>query len=206
MVKDDDNPASRDSPCGLYVHIPFCESKCGYCDFYSVPMGARDPGSLVDRVTRELGRRVAESPHKVRTVFCGGGTPTVLPTNRLADLLESVGQAVPSGDLAEFTIEANPATVDDDKAKLQATVDVIKTVPGDLSAVTEKATEIMGKIPDALTDLASQIAANPMAAKDLTDKQAQLEEGQTALERLATDAPALMDSATNLTATIMGLL
>ncbi len=123
----------------------------------------------------------------------------------LAAIAEGHGIADVLGDPAKIT-ELKDAVTDDDKAKLQATVDVIKTVPGDLSAVTEKATEIMGKIPDALTDLASQIAANPMAAKDLTDKQAQLEEGQTALERLATDAPALMDSATNLTATIMGLL
>ena len=123
----------------------------------------------------------------------------------LAAIAEGHGIADVLGDPAKIT-ELKDAVTDDDKAKLQAVVDVIKTVPGDLSAVAEKATEIIGKIPDALTDLASQIAANPMAAKDLKDKQAQLEEGQTALERLATDAPALMDSATNLTATIMGLL
>lgn len=109
------------------------------------------------------------------------------------------------GDPAKIT-ELKDALTDDDKAKLQAQVDVIKTVPGDLSAIAEKAGEIMGKIPDALTDLASQITANPMAAKDLKDKQATLEEGKTALEELTTGAPALMDSATNLTSTIMGLL
>ena len=123
----------------------------------------------------------------------------------LAAIAEGHGIADVLGDPAKIT-ELKDAITDDDKAKLQATVDVIKTIPGDLSAVAEKAAEIIGKIPDALTDLASQIAANPMSAKDLTDKQAQLEDGQTALEQLTTDAPALMDSATNLTATIMGLL
>ncbi len=123
----------------------------------------------------------------------------------LAAIAEGHGIADALGDPAKIT-ELKDAVTDDDKAKLQALVDVIKTVPGDLSAAAEKATEIMSKIPDSLTDLANQITANPMAAKDLKDKQAQLEEGQTALEQLTNDAPALMDSATNLTSTIMGLL
>jgi hypothetical protein len=109
------------------------------------------------------------------------------------------------GDPAKIT-ELKDALTDEDKATLQTQVDIIKTVPGDLSAITEKATEIMGKIPDALTDLVSQITANPMAAASLKDKQASLEEGKATLEQLTTDAPALIGSATNLASTIMGLL
>jgi prefoldin subunit 5 len=123
----------------------------------------------------------------------------------LAAIAEAHGIADVLADPAKIT-ELKDAITDDDKAKLQAQVDVIKTVPGDLSAVAEKAAEIMVKIPDVLTDLASQITANPMAAKDLKDKQAQLQEGQTALEELTANVPALMDSSTNLTATVMGLL
>ena len=116
MAEDAGKELSNQSPCGLYVHVPFCRSKCGYCDFYSVVAGAHDTARLIDCLGGELTRRVAEGSHRVRTVFCGGGTPTILPMDELAALLESVERAVATRDLAEFSIEANPATVDDDKA------------------------------------------------------------------------------------------
>ena len=102
--------------CGLYVHIPFCETKCGYCDFFSVAAKDRDTWPLVDRVMRELRERLTDETHSVRTVFLGGGTPTVLPHDQLARLMEALSQKLARFDIAEFTVEANPATVDDDKA------------------------------------------------------------------------------------------
>ena len=105
-------------PVGLYIHIPFCDTKCGYCDFFSVAIKDRDPLPLVTRITRELGTRLADDAHEVRTVFIGGGTPTVLPTDQLRKILESLVSRVPMRNVEEFTVEANPATVDDDKAKL----------------------------------------------------------------------------------------
>lgn len=105
-------------PCGLYIHVPFCETKCGYCDFFSVAVKDRDTAVLVDRIKTELRSRVAGSTHHVRTVFCGGGTPTILPADQLAGLLEVISEVVAIGSLAEFTVEANPATVDDEKADL----------------------------------------------------------------------------------------
>lgn len=104
--------------CGLYVHVPFCETKCGYCDFFSVAVKDRDTAALVDRIKTELHRRVARATHHVRTIFCGGGTPTILPTDQLAGLLDVINDVVTVGNLAEFTVEANPATVDDEKARL----------------------------------------------------------------------------------------
>jgi len=117
-------PGSRSQPsetadqCGLYVHVPFCETKCGYCDFYSVPVKDRATGPLVDQLVRELDLRLAAPPHPVRTVFCGGGTPTVLPPDQLSTLLLAVARNVTVEQLDEFTVEANPATVDDAKAGL----------------------------------------------------------------------------------------
>ncbi len=123
----------------------------------------------------------------------------------LATITEGHGIADVVADPAKIT-ELKDALTEDDKAKLQAQVDIIKTVPGDLSAAAEKATEIMAKVPEVLSDLAGQISENPMAAKDLKDKQAQLEEGKKSLEELTANVPALMESATNLTSTVMGLL
>lgn len=104
--------------CGLYVHVPFCETKCGYCDFYSVALNDRNPAPLVDCIGRELRQRVNDRDHAVRTVFVGGGTPTILPLTELARLLNFLNEVVEVRRLEEFTVEANPATVDDEKAEL----------------------------------------------------------------------------------------
>ncbi len=101
---------------GLYLHVPFCQTKCGYCDFFSVA-GVRDTGPLVERLTRELTNRMAQCPYDIRTVFGGGGTPTLLPVDQLRELLQAIGRVVTVGALDEFTVEANPATVDDEKAE-----------------------------------------------------------------------------------------
>jgi len=118
-VEEADSPVPflRDGECGLYIHTPFCETKCGYCDFYSVAMKDRDPGPLVDAVIAELRSRVQSSSLLVRTIFLGGGTPTVLPHAQLDRLLDAVVDVVPMDGVSEFTVEANPATVDDAKAE-----------------------------------------------------------------------------------------
>jgi len=103
---------------GLYLHIPFCESKCGYCDFYSVAVKDRDTAPLVDMILRELEARVAGRGQDITTVFCGGGTPTILPVDQLSRVLGAIRRATRGARLDEFTVEANPATVDDEKASL----------------------------------------------------------------------------------------
>ena len=105
-------------PCGLYVHLPYCETKCGYCDFYSVALKNRDTSPLVQRVIRELSARVDGSLTPIRTIFCGGGTPTLLPVDDLAKLMRSLKRVVQTSPVIEFTVEANPATVDDEKTTL----------------------------------------------------------------------------------------
>lgn len=116
--------------CGLYVHIPFCERKCGYCDFYSVPVGQRATGPLVDAVKRELTSRTGTLDHPIATVFVGGGTPTVLPLDQLASLLESLRAVAGDHPVVEFTVEANPATVDDRKASLMVAAGVNRVSMG----------------------------------------------------------------------------
>ena len=103
---------------GLYVHVPFCLRKCGYCDFYSVPVKDADVGSLMSRLALELDDRVRACPFEISTAFVGGGTPTILPPRHLADLLTAIARAVRLDAVAEFTVEANPATIDDAKAEL----------------------------------------------------------------------------------------
>jgi putative oxygen-independent coproporphyrinogen III oxidase len=101
-------------PFGVYVHVPFCASRCGYCDFNTY-VGASSDG-FVDAVLAEwaLAQRVLGGAPPVASVFIGGGTPTLLPDAELKRLLD----AIPRADGAEVTIEANPDTVD--LARLEA--------------------------------------------------------------------------------------
>lgn len=110
-------PKAPELRYGLYIHVPFCETKCGYCDFFSVALKGRNPAPLVDRLIRELRWRT-DGVEQIRTVFVGGGTPTLLPLDLLESLLVAIGQRVRVDELEEFTVEANPATVDDTKARL----------------------------------------------------------------------------------------
>lgn len=93
----------------IYVHVPFCQTICGYCDFYSTLLEPGATGPLVDALLRELELRRGELAERVDTIFVGGGTPTTLPPQELARLLGAL-RALAEPD-AEFTVEANPATV-----------------------------------------------------------------------------------------------
>lgn len=96
----------------IYMHIPFCIRKCGYCDFLSAPAG-RMQEKYVQALVREIQGRAGEyENYQVPTVFIGGGTPSILgpgQIKRLLDALRSHYQVLPE---AEITMEANPGTVD----------------------------------------------------------------------------------------------
>ncbi len=99
----------------LYIHVPFCVRKCLYCAFYSEPSS----GELIDRyvgaLVREL-ERVATDLHP-RTIFFGGGTPSLLNL-RQWELIFRALERLPLSGVTEWTVECNPATVSLEKAKL----------------------------------------------------------------------------------------
>lgn len=101
---------------GLYIHVPFCTTKCGYCDFYSIPDAGRDTRGLVARLIVELESRLGDCGESIGTVFVGGGTPTVLDVGALEELVGAVASQVRESTCREFTVEANPATLDAAKA------------------------------------------------------------------------------------------
>ena len=90
---------------GLYIHIPYCQRKCGYCDFVSYPGKESTMPEYVRAVIRE-----AEfySGEQVDTVFIGGGTPSHLPDGAIEQLLEGVRKSIEIAPKAEISIEANP--------------------------------------------------------------------------------------------------
>ncbi|ASW56261.1 radical SAM family heme chaperone HemW [Plantactinospora sp. KBS50] len=104
---------------GVYVHVPFCASRCGYCDFNTYTAselgGGADRETYPDSVLAELAlaRRVLADapPRRVDTVFVGGGTPTLLPPADLARILEGIDATWGLAPDAEVTTEANPESV-----------------------------------------------------------------------------------------------
>lgn len=95
---------------GLYIHIPFCHSKCIYCDFFSTPrLDSMD--ALLDAVADEYARRRDEIAETFVTAYIGGGTPSIVPPSGLARLCK----ALPLTDVEEFTIEVNPEDVTPDR-------------------------------------------------------------------------------------------
>lgn len=94
---------------GLYIHIPFCRSRCAYCDFYSVGLRAAEPARFVDALIAELEGRAGDYPRPFETVYIGGGTPSSLPVGELARLVRrAVAEASAR---AEVTVEVNPDDV-----------------------------------------------------------------------------------------------
>lgn len=92
------------SPFGLYLHIPFCRSRCPYCHFVSEIGQDHLITQYIKAVTDELHARVSGSP---KTIYIGGGTPSLIDPGRLNQFLTSL----PQTDIAEITIEANPESV-----------------------------------------------------------------------------------------------
>jgi putative oxygen-independent coproporphyrinogen III oxidase len=105
-------------PRSAYVHIPFCVHKCGYCDFASLA-GA---DHLADRYLDALAREMAflGEPQPVDTIFVGGGTPTRLSASQLGRLMAMINHWYRLAPGGEFTVEANPGTLDVHKADVLA--------------------------------------------------------------------------------------
>ncbi|HEB51753.1 MAG TPA: radical SAM family heme chaperone HemW [bacterium] len=101
----------------LYVHVPFCVVKCGYCDFNSyVVVDEELHDRFLAALSAELGRRWRGG--RPTTVFIGGGTPSLLSPARLERLLAIVGEHVDLAGCAEVTMEANPESLTVDKARI----------------------------------------------------------------------------------------
>jgi putative oxygen-independent coproporphyrinogen III oxidase len=105
-------------PFGVYVHVPFCASRCGYCDFNTYTAselggeGGRSSYAATAVAEIDLAARVLGTRLPVTTVFFGGGTPTLLPPGDLASVLRAIDERFGLAPDVEVTTEANPESVD----------------------------------------------------------------------------------------------
>ncbi len=97
---------------GIYIHVPFCQSRCIYCDFYSTTYGAEWKRSYVDTLKREMQLRREEiDAARVPSLYIGGGTPSQLPSTLLQEVFLAIQENFTLAKDAEVTIEANPDDV-----------------------------------------------------------------------------------------------
>lgn len=97
-------------PVGLYIHIPFCAKKCRYCDFYSCT-----DLDLIERFTaalhQEMAQKSADTSQKIDSLYIGGGTPSVLPADRIVEIIETAKNRFNLLPDSEITVEVNPDSV-----------------------------------------------------------------------------------------------
>ncbi|MGI6175004.1 MAG: radical SAM family heme chaperone HemW [Christensenellales bacterium] len=133
---------------GVYIHIPFCTQKCGYCDFLSFPAGEADMDAYRDALCRELALWDKDvQGYAVDTVFIGGGTPTFFSASSIAQILKACRAHLHFCAHAEITIEANPGTIDQRKAfALQASG--INRVSVGLQSAHDDILKALGRVHD----------------------------------------------------------
>src|SRR6202522_1287713 len=99
----------------LYIHIPYCHSKCPYCDFNSYAAASWPEDDYVRALCAEMAYRAEQSPWRgdqIRTIFFGGGTPSLFSAGSIGKIIEAADKACGIERGAEITLEANPGTVD----------------------------------------------------------------------------------------------
>lgn len=107
------------NPLSLYIHVPFCASKCAYCDFASYPGREGDWARYFEALWGEIeGWRPALRGYEAATVFVGGGTPTLVDAGYIRKTLDRCRAALPFAEGAEITIEGNPGTLTPEKLRV----------------------------------------------------------------------------------------
>jgi len=133
----------------LYLHIPFCLSKCAYCDFVSYDHLAGLYGEYTSALVTEMD--LAE-PGSIRSIYIGGGTPTVLPLSHFERVFEAIRRRFPPATGTEITVEANPGTVSPAKLEGLRALGVTRLSLG-VQSFVEQELRLLGRIhcaPDAI--------------------------------------------------------
>jgi oxygen-independent coproporphyrinogen-3 oxidase len=128
----------------LYIHIPFCMKKCIYCDFFSVPYDDALALKYIAAAVHELEIRKGLAS-ELKTVYIGGGTPTTVPTSSFIGLLRKIRDSFRLAPGYEMTIEANPGTIDKEKASALADAGVNRFSIG-VQSFDDNELKLLGRI------------------------------------------------------------
>ena len=128
----------------LYLHIPFCHRVCPYCSFYKHTPGATPIGRFIDALAAEAHHRLPAATVPPRTLYLGGGTPSLLSPRHLARLFATLHELLDFTRLDEVTLEANPATFDLTKARLFRKLGVTRVSLG-VQSFSPQVLELLGR-------------------------------------------------------------
>ncbi|MBO4289579.1 MAG: oxygen-independent coproporphyrinogen III oxidase [Lachnospiraceae bacterium] len=135
-------------PLGIYVHIPFCVEKCGYCDFLSAPAGVDEQSKYVRALLKEIrSYEPVGDLFMVDTVFFGGGTPSIISPTLVAKIMDRLREVFSFADEVEATIECNPGTLDEKKLKSYVKAGFNRLSLG-LQSANERELKTLGRIHD----------------------------------------------------------
>ncbi|HLT02143.1 MAG TPA: radical SAM protein, partial [Geminicoccaceae bacterium] len=164
MAKEraDQPPAEDAQPAeagfGIYVHWPFCRAKCPYCDFNSHVGGAVDHARWARALLAEIDRHADEiGPRTLRSIFFGGGTPSLMAPETVAAVIERATECFPPAPDLEITLEANPTSSEADRFRAFRTAGVNRVSLG-VQALDDAALAFLGR---------EHSAAEALAAVDL---------------------------------------
>ena len=130
----------------LYVHIPFCEKKCLYCDFLSFSAEEDLHKAYVDKLIEEIRVQASNySQYQISSIFIGGGTPTVIKAVYISNIMSAIYEAFIVESQAEITIECNPGTVDIDKLLVYKQSGINRISVG-LQSTVDKELQHLGRI------------------------------------------------------------
>ena len=133
------------NPVGLYLHVPFCVSKCNYCDFCSFPIGRCDwVDNYIDALLTDI-QSYKDEHICLDSIFIGGGTPSLLSTENFERIVHAVNECFEILPDCEFTVEANPGTLDADKLKTFHRLGVNRLSLG-LQSIHENELKKLGRI------------------------------------------------------------
>jgi oxygen-independent coproporphyrinogen-3 oxidase len=146
----------------LYVHLPFCAAKCHYCDFFSLPDDGQDIEGTVLAVLAEGAHR---GPQRPRTVYLGGGTPSLLSVELLETLLDGLHDATRFRDSAlEVTVECNPESLDEAKARRLLDLGVTRFSIG-FQSLHDDVLRLFGRVHDTAASFRAFEAARSAGAR-----------------------------------------
>lgn len=163
----------------LYVHLPYCKAKCAYCDFYSLAGEEADAGSVVRAILAEAEEWAPEAP---RTVFFGGGTPSMLSVEHWRELLDGLDERTGfRASAEEVTAECNPESLDLDKASALLELGVPRLSVG-IQSLRPETLQLFGRVHSADQGLAALEAARAAGCRDLSADLIYAAPGQTEAE------------------------
>ena len=148
-------------PSSAYIHIPFCKRKCAYCDFLSFASSEELIGEYVDALLREISLTpswFSSSRKALKTIYFGGGTPSLLPTDQVRRVLDALSEVFGISDDCEITLEVNPGTVDEAKLRSYRKAGINRLSLG-IQSLDDTVLSELGRIHDAKTAKAAVIEA-----------------------------------------------